>query len=136
MDPSQIVFEVVETEKVEDIEHLKTILTYYKEKGFEYALDDVGEGFNTLDLLEDIVPNYMKPDIQYFQGVTADCEKQRIAKQFLHKALEIGSTPLAEGVEAREDYEWLKEIGYQLFQGYLFGRPGPLPERQMVQEIE
>ena len=127
VDPSQLVFEVVETEQVDDIDHLKTILTYYKEKGFQYALDDVGEGFNTIELLQDITPQYMKLDIQYVQGVANDGKKQQTAKGFLQKALEVGSIPLAEGVELREDFEWLKQVGYQLFQGYLFGRPAPHP---------
>lgn len=127
IDSSQLVFEVVETEQVDDIDHLKRILTYYKEKGFEYALDDVGEGYSTLELLEDIAPQYMKLDMKYVQGVASHSEKQIIAKQFLHKALEIGSIPLAEGIELREDFEWLKQAGYQLFQGYLFGKPAPYP---------
>ena len=131
IDPSQLVFEVVETEQVEDIAHLKKILTYYKERGFEYALDDVGEGYSTLEVLEDIKPTYMKLDIQYVQGVASNLKKQLLAKQFLHKALEIGSIPLAEGVELREDFEWLKQEGYQLFQGYLFGRPAPSPKESL-----
>ncbi|ADU32481.1 EAL domain-containing protein [Evansella cellulosilytica] len=125
LDPHQLVFEVVETEKVDDIAHLKTILSYYKEKGFEYALDDVGEGYNTYTMLEDISPQYMKLDMQYVQGVFEDEKKQQVAKKFLQKAKEIGATPLAEGVEETNDYQWLKKIGYELFQGYLFGKPSP-----------
>lgn len=132
VDPSQIVFEVVETEQVEDMNHLKRILAYYKEKGFDYALDDVGEGYSTLEVLEEITPKYMKLDMQYVQGVADDLKKQQLAKQFLHKALEIGSIPLAEGVESREDFEWLKQEGYQLFQGYLFGRPAPCPREENI----
>ena len=128
IDPSLLVFEVVETEQVDDINHLKRILMYYKERGFEYALDDVGDGYSTLEVLEEITPTYMKLDIQYVQGVSSHPEKQLLAKQFLHKALEIGSIPLAEGIEEREDFEWLKQAGYQLFQGYYFGRPAPTPK--------
>ncbi|MFJ8236300.1 EAL domain-containing protein [Ureibacillus sp. NPDC094379] len=128
IDPSQFVFEVVETEQVEDINHLKRILTYYKEKGFQYALDDVGEGFSTIDLLASLQPHYMKLDMKYVQGVAIDSDKQQIAQSFLDKAIEIGSIPLAEGVETRADFEWLKQIGYQLFQGYLFGKPAPQPQ--------
>lgn len=128
IDPSFFVFEVVETEKVEDIDHLKEILAYYKEKGFQYALDDVGEGYSTIELLSDLTPHFMKLDMKYVQGVARDPKKQQVANKFLQKALEIGSVPLAEGVEAREDFEWLSNKGYELFQGYLFGKPSSDPK--------
>ncbi|WP_332645807.1 EAL domain-containing protein [Lysinibacillus sp. 54212] len=129
IDPNQFVFEVVESDKVDDIEHLKTILNYYKEKGFQYALDDVGEGYSTIEMLADLQPHYMKLDMKFVQGVSFDSEKQRVALLFLEKAKEIGATPLAEGVETREDFEWLKGNGYELFQGYLFGKPSITPQR-------
>ncbi|MFC6464120.1 EAL domain-containing protein [Marinilactibacillus sp. GCM10026970] len=127
VDPKRIVFEVVETEKVEDLMHLKSILTYYHTHGFSYALDDVGAGYNTLDVLEELTPPYMKLDMIYAQGVATDLEKQAIARLFLEKADKIGSIPLAEGIETYEDFEWLKTQGYQLFQGYLFGKPEDEP---------
>lgn len=127
LDPKNLVFEVVETEKVEDINHLKKIMAFYKERGFQYALDDVGEGHSTLQMLEEIQPHYMKLDMKYVQGVATHSEKQRVALQFLQKAQEIHSIPLAEGIEEKEDFEWLKEAGYQLFQGYYFGKPQPNP---------
>lgn len=125
VDPSLFVFEVVETEKTEDVDHLKRILAFYKEKGFHYALDDVGEGFSTVEMLAELQPNYMKLDRAHVQGVAGDAAKQRTAKLFLETALRIGSIPLAEGIESREDFEWLKQRGYRLFQGYLFGKPSP-----------
>ncbi|MFD1031645.1 EAL domain-containing protein [Metaplanococcus flavidus] len=129
VDPRQLVFEVVETEKVDDIEHLREILAFYKKKGFQYALDDVGEGYSTIELLADLKPHYMKLDMQYVQGVAEDAGKQKTALRFLEKALEVGSIPLAEGVETKEDFEWLKERGYQLFQGYYFGKPAKEPQK-------
>lgn len=129
IDPSIFVFEVVETEKVEDIEHLKRILAFYKKRGFSYALDDVGEGYSTIEMLSELQPQYMKLDMRYVQGVSQDVTKQRIANIFLEKANNIQSIPLAEGVECREDFEWLKERGYQLFQGYYFGRPEPITRK-------
>lgn len=126
IDPSRFVFEVVETEEVDDLDHLKNILIYYREKGFEYALDDVGEGFSSKEVLEELAPNYMKLDMKYVQAVSTDTSKQRTAKNFLHAANKIGAVPLAEGIESKEDFEWLKKAGYRLFQGYLFGKPAPL----------
>lgn len=127
VDPQQLVFEVVETEQVDDVQHLKNILTYYKEKGFMYALDDVGEGFSTLELLKGIEPHYMKLDRQFVTDVHADANKQRVANAFLQQAREIGTIPLAEGIETKEEYDWLKNAGYLLFQGYYIGRPQAEP---------
>ncbi|MEK3884362.1 EAL domain-containing protein [Paenibacillus sp. PL2-23] len=123
---SKFVFEVVESEEVGDIAHLKSILEYYKAGGFQYALDDVGEGFSTAQMLRDITPHYMKLDKSYVQGVAGDPDKQEMAAQMLTMALELGSVPLAEGIEAEEDYEWLREQGFELFQGYWFARPAPI----------
>ncbi|MGE6369225.1 EAL domain-containing protein [Planococcus kocurii] len=127
VNPKSLVFEVVETEKVDDLNHLKKILRYYRDRGFDYALDDVGEGYSTIELLVDLKPNYMKLDMQYVFNVAEDIEKQKVAKRFLEKAQEIGSVPLAEGIETQADFEWLKKLGYQLFQGYYFGKPAAKP---------
>ncbi|WP_114351817.1 EAL domain-containing protein [Saliterribacillus persicus] len=128
IDTADLVFEVVETEQVEDVKHLKSILHYYRERGFQYALDDVGAGYNTIDLLADLSPRYMKLDMQYVQGVAEDKEKQIVALKFLEKAEELGATSLAEGIENEQDFIWLKQKGYQLFQGYYFGKPEAEPK--------
>ena len=107
------------------LDHLKRILTYYNEKGFQYALDDVGEGFSTIDMLSSLQPHYMKLDIKYVQGVADDSNKQKVAQSFLNKAIEIGSIPLAEGVETREDFEWLKQIGLSTFPRLLLWKTIP-----------
>ncbi len=127
IEPKQFIFEVVETEEIKDMDHLKRILSYYRNKGFEYALDDVGEGYSTIDVLEEIKPNYMKLDRKYVNGVANDPYLQSMSSLFLKKALEIGAIPLAEGIETKEDFLFLKTLGFQLFQGYLFSKPQPEP---------
>ncbi|WP_080145405.1 EAL domain-containing protein [Marinilactibacillus piezotolerans] len=127
IDPRRIVFEVVETEQIADLDHLKTILHYYQNHGFEYALDDVGAGFNTLEVLKEMKPPYMKLDMEYAQNVSEDPEKQAVAAAFLETARTFQAIPLAEGIERIEDFNWLKSLGYELFQGYLFGKPEPEP---------
>lgn len=123
----RFVFEVVETEKIDDTDHLKSILKYYQDNGFCYALDDVGAGYNTMDLLSDLKPPYVKLDRQFVDGVHTSSDKQAVALAFLDKANEYGAVTLAEGIESAEDFKWLKSHGYQLFQGYLFGKPMPDP---------
>ncbi|WP_042222315.1 EAL domain-containing protein [Oceanobacillus manasiensis] len=127
MKPEQVVFEVVETDEVEDIEHLKSILDYYRKHGFKYALDDVGTGFNDLQKLADLKPDIVKLAMEFSNGISTDKFKQEVASSVLKLSKEVGAQTLAEGVETEEDYNYLSEMGYELFQGYYFAKPTPTP---------
>lgn len=123
IDPSRVIFEVVETDKVDDLDHLKTILQYYRSQGFRYALDDVGEGFNDLDTLAALKPDVVKLDRKYARNIHVDDEQQRRAAEVLDMAKDIGAIPLAEGIEIHAEADVLRDIGYQWQQGYLYGKP-------------
>ncbi|MFD2615383.1 EAL domain-containing protein [Paenibacillus gansuensis] len=127
LEPSNIVFEVVESEEIKNMDHLRTILEYYKKHGFRFALDDVGTGYNSLQVLAELKPEVVKLAIEYTRGVSNDPDKYRVAQAVLDMTRGMGSQALAEGVENREDYEVLLAMGYDLFQGYYFGKPGPKP---------
>ncbi len=60
--PERIIFEVVESESINDREHLTTILGYYRKRGFGVALDDVGNGHSGLIMLADLDPDLIKID--------------------------------------------------------------------------
>ncbi|WOV86806.1 EAL domain-containing protein [Sporosarcina oncorhynchi] len=125
--PEQVVFEVVETDKIEDMSHLLAILDYYRSQGIKYALDDVGTGFNDLDLLSRMEPDYVKLAREYTDGVSTDPEKWQVAKTVMDMAHQVGALALAEGVEQVQDVECLMEMGYDLYQGYLFAKPSDTP---------
>lgn len=82
--PSQITFEVVETEYIEDFDHLNYILDYYKEKGYETALDDMGSGYANKESLLSLTPNYMKIDMAIIQGIHKDEGKQKTLKSYVN----------------------------------------------------
>ncbi|MET3574536.1 EAL domain-containing protein [Bhargavaea ullalensis] len=126
IDPSRFVFEVVETEQVNDLGHLKRILDFYRERGFRYALDDIGAGFNTVETIRELKPYYTKLDRQYVTGVHLDPQKQIVALDVLEATRSTGGVPLAEGIEDEAEFRWLKDAGFELFQGYLFGKPRPI----------
>lgn len=125
--PSQIVFEVVETDEVKNIVHLKRILEYYRKQGFKYALDDVGVGYNGINKIKELNPDFVKLALEFSNGVTKDPEKQEMAKSVLEITHELGGVALAEGVEEESDFLYLQELGYDLFQGYYFSKPAPKP---------
>ncbi|HET7657555.1 MAG TPA: EAL domain-containing protein [Bacillales bacterium] len=125
--PENIVFEVVETDEVENLEHLKSILRYYKEHGFRFALDDVGTGHNKVSKLRDLEPDVVKLALEFTRGVSKDTSKQETAKNVLNIAKSMGASCLAEGIEDQEDLNYLNHLGYDLYQGYFFSKPVPEP---------
>ncbi|KAB7671233.1 EAL domain-containing protein [Bacillus sp. B1-b2] len=130
LNPENIVFEVVETDEINELTHLQSILSYYRKHGFKYALDDVGVGYNNIEKLEAIKPDIVKLAFEYCNGVSNDVEKQVMANAVLEATHRIGALALAEGVETVEDLEYLKEMGFDLFQGYYFAKPSPTPLTQ------
>ncbi|WP_226666102.1 EAL domain-containing protein [Metabacillus litoralis] len=127
VDPSDLVFEVVETEKIHNIEHLKSILETYRNHGMKVALDDVGAGYSTLDMLSKLRPDYIKIDRQYIQECHINKENQVFLQNVIHLSKELNITVLAEGIEQKEEYEFLKSINVSLAQGYYIGKPSPEP---------
>lgn len=122
-DPKNIVFEVVETQNVKDKEHLKTILNYYRSKGFLIALDDVGEGYSSLNMIIDIKPDIIKVDRNIIENIDKDNMKQSIYKALRTICVDNNIKLLAEGVETPYELEKVKEIGVDYAQGYYFARP-------------
>lgn len=130
-DPSRVVFEVVETELVKDKEHLKNILKYYREQGFKIALDDVGEGYSSLNMLIDLKPDIIKVDRKIISEIDQSELKQSVYKALYNLAKENDIIVLAEGVETVSELNMVKDIGVDLVQGYYFARPTPEPIRKV-----
>lgn len=127
VNPADLVFEVVETEKIQDIEHLKKVLNVYKREGIKVALDDVGAGFSTIQMLEKLQPDYIKIDRSYVSFCDQDKEKQLFIEEALQTASNLGVKTLAEGIERKEEHEYCQAAGIPLAQGYYFGKPSAEP---------
>lgn len=123
LSPNQVVFEVVETERVEDFGHLNIILDYYREKGYSTALDDVGSGYSNIETLLRLKPDYMKIDMGIVRNIHLDQKKQNVLLEFIVHARNINAQILAEGIESKEEFLYLKKMGVDLCQGYYFGKP-------------
>jgi EAL domain-containing protein (putative c-di-GMP-specific phosphodiesterase class I) len=123
----QIVFEVIESENVADPNHLRDILDFYREQGFQVALDDVGSGYSSLNMISRLRPDFMKLDRELVSGLHQDNYKAMIAKKLLETAQELGVHTIAEGVEEEGEFEWLCENGADFVQGYFIARPASPP---------
>ncbi|MDI4647541.1 EAL domain-containing protein [Cohnella hashimotonis] len=127
MDPADFVFEVVETERLDDVRHLNKVFAAYRNMGIRLAMDDLGDEFATVEAMEQLQPDYIKLDRKWVAGCDGDSDKQRRIEDVLERASRFHGVVLAEGVEREEEWQYLREAGVPLMQGYLFGRPSPVP---------
>ena len=126
----QIMFEFTEVEKVEDSTHIKRVVEYYQSLGFITATDDFGSGYSGLNLLADFQSNIIKLDMELIRDIHLNKARQIIVNHCIAMFEELNITALAEGIETVEEYQWLRQAGVSLMQGYFFARPGfeSLPE--------
>ncbi|MGD6776887.1 EAL domain-containing protein [Sutcliffiella horikoshii] len=123
--PNQLVFEVVESEKIHDIDHLESIFKTYKKSGMQVALDDVGAGYSTLEILEKLQPDFVKIDRDYISHCDTILKKQLFLKSVIKVATKLNIKVLAEGIERMEELQFCRDIGIHYGQGYFIGKPSP-----------
>jgi EAL domain-containing protein (putative c-di-GMP-specific phosphodiesterase class I) len=124
---SSVVFEVVETERAQDVDHLKGILDFYRAAGFRVAIDDVGAGYSSLNLIHRLRPDILKLDMELIRDVHLDPYKATIARKILEVADSLGIETIAEGIECAEELAWVREHGATYVQGYHIARPAAVP---------
>jgi EAL domain-containing protein (putative c-di-GMP-specific phosphodiesterase class I) len=90
------------------------------------AVDDAGAGYSGLQRIIELAPDLIKLDITLVRGIESDQARQALVAGMVHFAGQTGSTLLAEGIETSAEADLLRELGIELGQGYLFGRPAPI----------
>ncbi len=93
----------------------------------QIAVDDAGAGYASLRHILELRPAFAKLDISLVRGIDRDELRQAMAAGIQYYALRTGCRLVAEGVETVEEANTLRALGVDLTQGYLFGRPEPLP---------
>ncbi|GGF83333.1 EAL domain-containing protein [Alteromonas lipolytica] len=127
--PADVVFEIVETHRAQDMNHLKGILAFYRKSGFGVAIDDIGSGWSGLNLLEQLRPDYVKIDMELISGIDTNHYKQVIVKHLIEIARQNGVRVIAEGIENEQEALMLTELGADYLQGYFFARPKRFSDR-------
>lgn len=122
-DPTRLMFEFTENERMDDVGHVSHIVADYRRMGFTTALDDFGAGYAGLALLAKFQTDLIKLDMELLRGIEASRAKQAIVRGIVVIAAELGITLLAEGVETEAELSVLRAAGIGLFQGYYFARP-------------
>lgn len=131
----QIIFEITESEKVDDLAHVRNIVDYYRQRGFKTAIDDFGAGYAGLNLLAEIQTDIMKLDMALLRNIDTRKSSQIIVRGIVQVCAELGMTVVAEGIETHEEYAVLRDMGIDLFQGYYFARPAFQSLAQVPAEV-
>ncbi|MBI3711945.1 MAG: EAL domain-containing protein [Burkholderiales bacterium] len=126
--PQRLKLELTESLLVDDIEDIIQKMVALKAKGVGFSLDDFGTGYSSLTYLKRLPLDQLKIDRSFVQDVLIDPNDAAIAKTIVALADKLGFTVIAEGVETKEQKEFLIDNACYTFQGFLFGRPLPLKE--------
>jgi EAL domain-containing protein (putative c-di-GMP-specific phosphodiesterase class I) len=121
----RIVLEVTETEAIRDYERARTRIQSLREHGFRVALDDLGSGYSSLNLLAQLEPDFVKLDMELVRGVRMGGRTARLVKHLVEFCHGEGFMTVAEGIETEEELASVSQLGVDLVQGYLLARPEP-----------
>lgn len=128
----RVTLEVTEQSHLTAIARWEESIALLRRAGFALAVDDLGAGYNSLAILADLQPAYIKLDMSLVRDVHLHDRRRRIVETVVNLADATQALVVAEGVECVEEAEVLREIGCQLLQGYFFGRPAmelPAPSK-------
>lgn len=132
----QVVFEITENASALDYGDLRQAVSELRAAGIEVAIDDLGEGFSSLRLWSELKPAFVKIDKHFISGIHQDPHKIQFVRSIRQLAEGAHSCVIAEGVENTSELAVLKDLGIRYAQGYLIGRPSPVPIRLPPREVE
>lgn len=129
VDPRRLVLEITETAALELPEHTRWSLDRLRDLGVGLHVDDFGTGFSSISLLQDLPVTGLKLDRRFVQALTPEEESpaNALAAGVAGLAAGLGLVGVAEGVETEEQARVLRSQGWAHGQGWLYGRPAPLP---------
>jgi EAL domain-containing protein (putative c-di-GMP-specific phosphodiesterase class I)/DNA-binding NarL/FixJ family response regulator len=119
-----LIVELTEHERIDDYEAVRVGLARLGPT-VKLAIDDAGSGFASLRHIFALQPAYVKLDIEWVRNIDRDPIRRALVSGLVYFATETGCELIAEGIETEEELAALRELGIQLGQGYLLGRPAP-----------
>ena len=134
VNPKGIELEITESVLIDDFEQVVEKLHVIKDYGIKISLDDFGTGFSSLSYLKGLLIDTLKIDKSFIDTVIDDESTQVIAESIVSMVKKLGYETVAEGVETKEQFEYLKKIECDNIQGFLLGKP--MPEEELVMLME
>ncbi|MCM1261215.1 MAG: bifunctional diguanylate cyclase/phosphodiesterase [Butyrivibrio sp.] len=126
--PHDIELEITETILIDDFKGVTEKLTALRKLGIKISLDDFGTGYSSLSYLKGLPIDTLKIDKTFIDTVITDKNTRIITESIIYMVKKLGFETIAEGVETKEQFEYLNAINCDNIQGYYLGKPMP-PEK-------
>ncbi|QBF24375.1 EAL domain-containing protein [Pseudomonas tructae] len=126
--PHLLELELTESQLLDSVEHIITTFRQLHELGVKLAIDDFGTGYSSLSYLKRFPVDYVKIDQAFIRGLSEGSEDAAITRAIIAMAQSLDLQVVAEGVETREQLDFLRKQGCNEVQGYLISRPVPAQE--------
>jgi diguanylate cyclase (GGDEF)-like protein/PAS domain S-box-containing protein len=130
-DPHKLKLELTESMLVDNPQDIITKMDALKIHGIQFSLDDFGTGYSSLSYLKRLPINELKIDKSFVNDILTDPNDASIARMIIRLAQSMELKVIAEGVETKEQRDWLESEGCFKYQGYYFGRPVPVDQFQV-----
>ena len=121
--PEEIELEITETVLIDDFKAVIDRMLVLQDYGFRVSLDDFGTGYSSLSYLSGLPLNTIKIDKAFIDSVLVDRATKIVMESIIQMVHKLGYESIAEGIESYDQVEYLQEIGCDVIQGYLLGKP-------------
>ena len=126
--PERVVFEIVESQRIDDLSHLRGIVNFYRDAGFRIALDDFGAGHSNLETFIALSPDFVKLDKSLTSNLTPNDDRLPMVEAVIRAFHSANIKVIAEGIETEENVRVVIDSGVDRMQGYHFARPMPIAD--------
>ena len=123
---ARLKLELTESMLVDDVEDIIAKMLALKAQGVGFSLDDFGTGYSSLSYLKRLPLDQLKIDQTFVRDALSDPNDAVITKTIVALGQSLGLHVIAEGVETQAQRDFLAQQGCYAYQGYFFGRPGPV----------
>lgn len=134
IDPNQLELELTESILIDNLEHTLDVLTRLRAMGVRMAIDDFGTGYSSLNYLKQFPVDTLKIDQSFIFNLPHNTDDAQITRTIISMAHNLGLGVIAEGVETKEQLEFLQQVQCEEVQGFYFSKA--VPADVLVQMIK
>ena len=128
--------EITESAFVENANEVIPVIEKIRNSGFKVEIDDFGSGYSSFGALIDLPFDVLKIDMQFIRSMDRSQKVKEIIKMIINLSKTMNALTVAEGVETKEQCDFLRENGCDVVQGYYFSKPLPVEDFEKLIEKE